>query len=303
MWLAYEYGYGVSTRGDYREWANAIDRFNFIYPLRDSAFFLQFAHLIPTPELLLAFSNRFGSLFDTDCAVPFTEMEYEVNVLYFWVTVWKQLRRGRLNDDVLRCLPPEDKSDALTIFLQSGFVPWSPIVKPEDYEEPPRAHHSNIILNDNTNSLVNVSAARLYDTFQFYAMMLLATLDDRLNVFEHDVRLSRNSEPSEGPLRIDVVPRSLLGGIWTQFAAAVAGNLEFRSCFVCNTWFELSPETNRTNRMYCSDACRTRAHRKRKAIEAEMAKEFNPAFGGAVGVSELGDLLQCETIKGEMPQL
>lgn len=66
-------------------------------------------------------------------------------------------------------------------------------------------------------------------------------------------------------LGLHIVPRSLIGAIWLQFAQAIDGRKEYRRCEECRTWFELSPDIARTSKLYCSNACRSRAYRKRQA--------------------------------------
>src|SRR5262249_22046787 len=64
------------------------------------------------------------------------------------------------------------------------------------------------------------------------------------------------------------LPRNLLGAIYLQFAHAIQGGRQSRRCQQCNTWFELA--RGRTDRSYCSNACRTRTHRERQQRAREM---------------------------------
>ena len=57
-------------------------------------------------------------------------------------------------------------------------------------------------------------------------------------------------------LHFDFVPSDLLSAMWLQFALGVSADCEYRACSVCGTWFELSPETARTSRRFCSDPCK-----------------------------------------------
>lgn len=75
--------------------------------------------------------------------------------------------------------------------------------------------------------------------------------------------LPGESKPKEWKLVYE--PASLLDTLWIQFALAVAGNIEHRQCAVCTTWFEVATGSNRADKLFCSDACRMRAYRKRKA--------------------------------------
>lgn len=65
-------------------------------------------------------------------------------------------------------------------------------------------------------------------------------------------------------LRLHVVPEDLRSALWLQFAGAVTGNMAFRQCEACGTFFELTPGINRRDRKYCSNSCRTADCRRRK---------------------------------------
>lgn len=71
-------------------------------------------------------------------------------------------------------------------------------------------------------------------------------------------------------LGLHVFPQSLIGALWLQFARAITGRKAYRRCEECGTWFEVSPEAARTNRIYCSNACRTKAYRRRKVQAQQM---------------------------------
>lgn len=67
-----------------------------------------------------------------------------------------------------------------------------------------------------------------------------------------------------------LVPRSLEAFLWVQFAQEIAGVRAYRKCEACPKWFAVTEHTRRTrrDRIYCSDACKTRAYRARKQEEA-----------------------------------
>lgn len=60
-----------------------------------------------------------------------------------------------------------------------------------------------------------------------------------------------------------IVPHSLIGALWLQLARAIEGDKQYRQCAACMKWFELSPDIARTNRIFCSNACRSRGYRER----------------------------------------
>jgi hypothetical protein len=67
--------------------------------------------------------------------------------------------------------------------------------------------------------------------------------------------------------RLCIRPRHLFHALWIQLTLAIDGSQNFRPCAECRTWFQIESDGNR--REYCSDACRMRAYRKRKARGAE----------------------------------
>jgi hypothetical protein len=75
--------------------------------------------------------------------------------------------------------------------------------------------------------------------------------------------------------RIRIIPRHLLGALWLQFARAVDGNKDYGQCLTCENRFEISlQETGyRTNRSYCSDACRSKAYRERQLRAHQLAAQ------------------------------
>ena len=89
----------------------------------------------------------------------------------------------------------------------------------------------------------------------------------------HTVSVHLVPDVRHGGLTLRMRPFTLRGALWLQLAEAVSGNKEFRSCPTCGKWFELNPDTARTNRQFCSDACRTRAYRGRKEQAQKLAKE------------------------------
>ncbi len=66
------------------------------------------------------------------------------------------------------------------------------------------------------------------------------------------------------PLALKIIAPTLLGALWLQFMLAVDGQKQYRACATCGQFFELDPAVARTNRRYCSDACKSRAYRARR---------------------------------------
>jgi hypothetical protein len=63
--------------------------------------------------------------------------------------------------------------------------------------------------------------------------------------------------------RLCVSVGTLLSALWIQFAQAVTGEKNYKQCGACRAWFEVSPQTARTDKAYCNSTCRTWAYRER----------------------------------------
>jgi hypothetical protein len=62
------------------------------------------------------------------------------------------------------------------------------------------------------------------------------------------------------------LPNTLIGALWLQVAQAIDGHKQFRRCEFCRSWFELAPDKARADKLYCSQACRSSAYRRRERI-------------------------------------
>ena len=80
-------------------------------------------------------------------------------------------------------------------------------------------------------------------------------------------------EQDRDRLGLYIVPEGLIGALWLQFARAVERDARFRQCLECTTWFEVAPGRGRTDKQFCSNACRTKAYRKRQAEAARLHGE------------------------------
>jgi hypothetical protein len=64
--------------------------------------------------------------------------------------------------------------------------------------------------------------------------------------------------------RICIRPSHLRDALWIQLALAIDGGLDIRGCVQCRRWFALEAGRGRSDKEYCSNACRMRAYRERK---------------------------------------
>jgi hypothetical protein len=68
-------------------------------------------------------------------------------------------------------------------------------------------------------------------------------------------------------------PRSLLGAVHLQFAAAILSGRETRACPVCGRYFEVTALASRNDRLTCSNRCRVRAYRDRQQRARQLHGE------------------------------
>jgi hypothetical protein len=81
--------------------------------------------------------------------------------------------------------------------------------------------------------------------------------------------------PESPGMAFGYVPADLLTAMWLQFALGTSEGKEYRSCAVCGTWYELSPDTARTTRLFCSDSCKSRGYRQKQDRARQLFSEKN----------------------------
>jgi hypothetical protein len=88
------------------------------------------------------------------------------------------------------------------------------------------------------------------------------------------VELTFRPDESERP-RFRLVANHLAGALWMQLARYVDGDKDYVQCIVCDKWLEISLDEIgfRTSRLYCSDACRSKAYRARQWQAHRLAHE------------------------------
>jgi hypothetical protein len=99
---------------------------------------------------------------------------------------------------------------------------------------------------------------------------------------------------STGAIQLKLRPVNLLGALWLQFAEAVSGGKKYRACPQCGRYFELSGgapgggRSRRSDKVFCSSACRYKAHvgrreaAKRMRAEGKRPKVIAEALGATV---------------------
>lgn len=95
-------------------------------------------------------------------------------------------------------------------------------------------------------------------------------------------------DPQRKQLALRLPVPTLRDLLWTQFAEAIISKRNFRKCKTCGTWFELLPGLARTNRLFCSEGCRSKLYRNRQEVarrlhaEGKSVKEIAQHLGSDV---------------------
>ncbi len=256
--------------------------------------FLEFADLDLRLDECVKFANHWGSLGgDTSYeVVPVSSAEGERDSrAVFWgeplgiwfdeiremraaVRLWDMAKRD--NREALEALIEfEDKAILWSYGRQrgehrengpdeAGQIPWDEVIAgmpPWDtFSAPEMVVHQNYV----ADPVSNPERLDLIEKKDFVTAAFFVVQD-----FINDGLRARASpelkwEASQQRHATHLVPSSLIGALWLQLALAVEGNKEHRQCHECKSWFEIFPGSGRPDKLYCSDACRMRAYRKRK---------------------------------------
>ena len=70
--------------------------------------------------------------------------------------------------------------------------------------------------------------------------------------------------------------KSLRAGLWLMLGLEMHDGKKYASCAQCGKWFEIRTGSRRTTRVYCSNACRTRAYRNRQGEVRRPREKTRP---------------------------
>ncbi len=91
--------------------------------------------------------------------------------------------------------------------------------------------------------------------------------------------------PSPDTLFLELVPTSLIGAMWLQFAYWTQGGRSFPECKQCGKRFAVALDAKRVVADYCSDTCRFKAYRirKKKTLELKAKGKKNAEIASILG--------------------
>jgi hypothetical protein len=217
-------------------------------PLEVPALFRIFAFTQSTAEGVLAFANQYGPL-GHHGGESFREWVRAASQLRFAIELW----------DALQTHDEARLRQIINIRRDEKLGEWE-----VHYKLPP----STGLNPDFTLSgdVLNLMISDEGDIWHAALAYVLFAVNSRL---AEKATSQLNYSSSTDSLRFVLFPKDLLTALWLQFALSIDRNTKFRRCRICEKWFEISPDANRTTREFCSDACRARDYRKRKAAKAE----------------------------------
>ncbi len=246
-------------------------------PLADEhALYRRFADTPTTPESTLAFANRYGHLGGRGArrlistrddkiakGEPFELWTQEIKSLQRAIRLWDSLRAGQLH------ALSDELDKASFVELEPGHVIYEPSAR--EWQEPVAASSLTPPIWMEAYSGPSIETVSLEDRWEKYAgqrrIQMWALSEIQALVNDHvSGRLSPTLAWSDEANSLDLrfVPDGLLSTLWLQLAQAITLNKRYGQCAQCGAWFEISPRGARKNRVYCSNACKTRAFRERK---------------------------------------
>ena len=248
------------------------------------ALFLTFANTNVTKDAILHFANRFGFLEGANTrAIRIPDREYNNEYIYTegesfetWSKELSSMARAVFLWETCR----SGDTDNLMSYLRSHWhvlhSEANPLLASLD-EEP------HVLLQ-------TIGGQRPEFITQFVLEQIARIQKEHL---KGNLTITPILEVGQEEGSVELTPTSTLGALWLQFTQAVLDNRRYRKCRNCDMWFELHPSKARKSRFYCSDACRIKAHRGRKAEALRL-------YNDGVKIEQIEKTLgsSAKTVKG-----
>jgi hypothetical protein len=243
-------------------------------PLDPSGIFRDFAALPLHCDAILAFANRYGMLTDGNllCSDDPGEDTLDGDIPGEPATVWvEEISRMKFLNDFWQLVRTSDRRGL------EKYIKWTR--GGADAIDPPRG--GAFQFDDGQGIWVSrtvlagswlAKAPHQRDVLSAARYLLDSLVSEQLRaqidaVLVHD---------GLGRPAVRFAPRDLRSALWLQFARAIEGNKEFQQCDHCHRWYEIgSREGGRTDKRFCSTACRARNWRQSKA--AQQSPEKRPS--------------------------
>lgn len=96
---------------------------------------------------------------------------------------------------------------------------------------------------------------------------------DLINEVLDEVPVFLQASDKGGRTSLDTVAVSLLDVMKLQLVMSIIERKRYRNCEHCSKPFEVTPQVNRSDRMFCSDSCRVKAYYRRKKQAVELRRK------------------------------
>lgn len=253
-------------------------------PMDDTSLFLKFAE-IRTPNDVLNFANQYGPLSRRSDGYRITveNVNTKADPLDFWLNettairqvwnLWQAIRNGGLDkfkDDIERTpygivtnnieYSHKRKTGSYPgiIFSTTEQAKHHVLSSRKDPTTPYQSYYT-LILSNEENTVINQSLDR--GDFGKLALLIINRILNQRTQSGYGVILDWRDNLEK--LDMKFLPETLLDALWLQLEQAIAGNRAFQVCEQCGSLFEISQKAKNKGRVYCSDACKSKAYRER----------------------------------------
>ncbi len=239
-------------------------------PLRelDQALFQEFAVIDQKPDSLLDFANRCGWLGVVQGIIPRSEIRSKTELkalpvksgedIHVWISEVRLMNRlVRLWSQTTR--QPLRSGKFKHRFRHGPEAVW--------YEwETENDSGAELVADSRSSPEILNELQKLFGA-NGLDRVLLWYLQRAVNakLSEHRIHVAIFWDRDYEKLGLTMVPRTLIGFLWLQFARAIQGDLRFRQCEDCRKWFECGGSSSRADKRFCSGTCKARSHRAKRA--------------------------------------
>jgi hypothetical protein len=232
-----------------------------------------------TEEGILRFANRYGTLQPWMHIVTYSDWIGAIYWLRETVTIWDMVQKG-------------DRVGLAKAFEWRGervFYRGTPKTHASPGQPTGDLLHEPVDFWDQIGELVAQSHIRKGDLIRPALLWVLGQINANLRQHNGPALFW---DPRRSQIVYQDISVNLIGFIWLQFAQAVHAGKQSRQCCACGRWFEIAKGASRTDRLTCSNTCRTRVYRRRQEQAREMRAQGKPVRAIA---KELGS--DVETVK------
>lgn len=223
--------------------------------VEETGLFLTFARLDGTADSFLQFANTYGRLgtyfrYGPDSGEPLQEWQAHHHWMRSLTDFRYELRQKRPQLDKWVRWEGEEVVFTFPAITRWGTGDWRH--RGELRERPQNREGLPLFRPDN-----------LRGPARWFLGSAIESWLRMLEVFRQPIAACMLWSEKDNQPRFVFGPRSLLGAMVCQFAAAVHGAWPFQECVFCHKYFRLAPGVNRANRRTCSITCKQYLHNQR----------------------------------------